>query len=93
MKKFLGILLLGQLFFSNANALPKWIGKKLEVCRVNQDLDLSMNWKEDDGSWEVEEFSLKKGGYITINQRKDKNQKWYVASNNVFPKTKYEWGN
>ena len=27
MKKLLGILVLGLLFFSNANAMPKWIGK------------------------------------------------------------------
>ena len=52
MKKLLGILVLGLLFFGNANAIPKWIGKVIKVCRANQDIDLSMVWFEDDGSVE-----------------------------------------
>ena len=31
MKKLLGILVLSLLFFSNANAMPKWIGKAIKV--------------------------------------------------------------
>jgi len=34
MKKLLGIVVLGLLFFSNANAIPKWIGKAIKVCRA-----------------------------------------------------------
>ena len=65
MKKFLAILVLGLLFFSNANALPKWIGKAIKVCRVNQDIDLSMVWVGE----EKIDFSLNKGDYVTLNRR------------------------
>ena len=86
MKKLLGIVVLGLLFFSNVNAMPKWIGKAIKVCRANQDIDLSMVWFEDDGSVEEKiDFSLNKGDYVTLNRRTNKDQKWYVASNNYFP--------
>jgi len=81
MKKLLGILVLGLLFFSNANAMPKWIGKAIKVCRANQDIDLSMVWIGE----EKIDFSLKKGDYVTLYRRTNKDQKWYVASNNYFP--------
>ena len=87
MKKLLGILVLGLLFFSNANALPKWIGKAIKVCRVNQDIDLSMVWVGE----EKIDFSLNKGDYVTLNRRTNKNQKWYVASNNYFPAQNSSW--
>ena len=60
MKKFLGILVLGLLFFSNANAIPKWIGKPVKVCKVNQDIDLSLVLLEEGRVEEKEDFSLKK---------------------------------
>ena len=65
MKKLLGIVVLGLLFFSNANAMPKWIGKAIKACRANQDIDLSMVWFYDNGSVEEKiDFSLKKGDKI-----------------------------
>ena len=92
MKKFLAILVLGLLFFSNANAMPKWIGKAIKVCRANQDIDLSMVWFYDNGSVEEKiDFSLKKGDYVTLNRRTNKDQKWYVASNNYFPSKNSSW--
>ena len=92
MKKLLGILVLGLLFFSNANAMPKWIGKAIKVCRANQDIDLSMVWFYDNGSVEEKiDFSLKKGDYVTLNRRTNKDQKWYVASNNYFPAKNSSW--
>jgi len=67
MKKLLAILVLSLLFFSNANAMPKWIGKAIKVCRANQDIDLSMVWYYDDGSVEEQiDFSLKKGDNVTL---------------------------
>ena len=92
MKKLLGIVVLGLLFFSNANAMPKWIGKAIKVCRANQDIDLSMVWFYDNGSVEEKiDFSLKKGDYVTLNRRTNKDQKWYVASNNYFPAKNSSW--
>ena len=87
MKKLLGILVLGLLWFGNAHAIPKWIGKPVKVCKINQDIDLSLVWLEEGRVEEKEDFSLKKGDYITLNRRTNKDQRWYVASNNVFPWT------
>ena len=44
MKKLLGILVLGLLFIGNANAMPKWIGKAIKVCRANQDIEDTVNF-------------------------------------------------
>ena len=44
MKMFLGIVVQGQLIFSNDNERPKWKGKAIKVCRGNQDIDLSIVW-------------------------------------------------
>ena len=92
MKKLLGILVLGLLWFGNAHAIPKWIGKPIKVCKINQDIDLSLVWLEEGRVEEKEDFSLKKGDYITLNRRTNKDQRWYVASNNVFPlKDQPQW--
>ena len=80
-------MVLGLLFFSNANAMPKWIGKAIKVCRANQDIDLSMVWIGE----EKIDFSLNKGDYVTLNRRTNKDQKWYVASNNYFPAKNSSW--
>ena len=57
-------------------AMPKWIGKAIKVCRANQDIDLSMVWFYDNGSVEEKiDFSLKKGDYVTLNIRTNKNQR------------------
>ena len=80
MKKFLAILVMSLLFISNAYATHFLTKKARAVCKVSQDIDLIMNWKHDDGSWEVEEFSLKKGDYLRMHFHK-KNGK------NTFKKT------
>ena len=93
MKKLLGILVLGLLFFSNARgAVPKWINSKiLEICRVNQDITLNMNWLQDDGKWELEPIYLTKGEYLSVHNNKKKNQKYYATSSTVFPVKNKEW--
>ena len=93
MKKLLGIVVLGLLFFSNAKgAVPNWINSKiLEVCRVKQDIILNMNWKLDDGRWELEPIYLTKGDYLSIHKKKKKNQKYYATSSAVFPVKNNEW--
>ena len=64
MKNFLTILVLSLFFISNSYAEHFLTKKAREVCQVNQNIDLTMNWKQDNGSWEVEKFSLKKGDYL-----------------------------
>ena len=92
MKKLLWIVVLGLLFISNAKAVPKWIDSKiLEVCRVKQDIILNMNWKLDDGRWELEPIYLTKGDYLSIHKKKKKNQKYYATSSAVFPVKNNEW--
>ena len=92
MKKLLGIVALCLLFFNNVYALPKWMGKAIKVCRVNQDIDLSMIWTFENGEIEDQtDFSLKKGDYITLNRRTNKKQYWYIAGNNYFPSKNDEW--
>ena len=92
MKKLLGIVVLVLLWFSTAHAIPKWIGNPVKVCKINQDIDLSLVWLEEGKVEEKEDFSLKKGDYITLNKRTNKDQKWYVTPNNVFPsKDKPKW--
>ena len=92
MKKLLGIVVLVLLWFSTAHAIPKWIGNPVKVCKINQDIDLSLVWLEEGKVEEKEDFSLKKGDYITLNERTNKDQKWYVTPNNVFPsKDKPKW--
>ena len=72
MKKLLGIVVLGLLFFSNARgAVPKWIDSKiLEVCRVKQDIILNMNWLQDDGKWELEPIYLTKGENLSVHKKR-----------------------
>ena len=90
--KILGIVVLSLLFISNAYA-AHFLGKKArEVCKVNQDIDLNMNWKQDNGSWEVEEFSLKKGDYLKMHKHKKSSAKWYVGSDGaIFPLKNNDW--
>ena len=71
MKKFLGILVLGLLWFGNAHAIPKWIGKPVKVCKVNQDIELSMVWLEEGRVEEKDDFSLKKGDYLKMHFHKN----------------------
>ena len=81
MKKLLGIVVLSLLFISNTKAVPKWIDSKiLEVCKVKQDIILNMNWKLDDGRWELEPIYLTKGDYISVHKKKKNNQSIYVPS-------------
>ena len=91
-KKLLCIVALILLFANNAYS-THFLGKKArEVCRINQDIDLNMNWKQDNGSWEVEEFSLKKGDYLKMYKHKKSHAKWYVDSDDaVFPLKNTEW--
>ena len=85
-------MVLGLLWLSTAHAIPKWIGNPVKVCKINQDIDLSLVWLEEGKVEEKEDFSLKKGDYITLNKRTNKDQKWYVTPNNVFPsKDKPKW--
>ena len=78
-KKLLCILALSLLFANNAYS-THFLGKKAyEVCKVSQDIDLNMNWKQDNGSWEVEEFSLKKGDHLKMHFHKNNSGKWYVG--------------
>ena len=91
MRQLLCTLVLSLLFISNAYA-THFLGKQArEVCKINQDIDFSMNWKQDDGSWEVEKFSLKKDGYLKMHKHKKKNTKWYVGSDAIFPLKNTDW--
>ena len=92
MKKLLGILVLGLLLSSNANAVPKWIDSKIiSICKVKQDITLNMNWLQDDGKWELEPIYLKKGDYLSVHKKKKNNQKYYATSSAVFPVKNNEW--
>tara|TARA_B100001123_G_scaffold407829_1_gene500389 strand:+ start:505 stop:1755 length:1251 start_codon:yes stop_codon:yes gene_type:complete len=92
MKKFLVIMAMSFLFISNAFASHFLDKKAREVCKINQDIDLNMNWKHDDGSWEVEEFSLKKGDYLKMHKHKKSSAKWYVGSDGaIFPLKNNDW--
>ena len=90
MKKFLGILVLGLLFIDNAYA-THFLKTASEVCKINQDIDFDMKWKQEDGSWEVEKISLKKGDHLKMHKHKKKNTKWYVGSDAVFPLKNTDW--
>ena len=90
MKKLLGILVLGLLFIDNAYA-THFLKTASEVCKINQNIDINMKWKQDDGSWEVEKFSLKKGDHLKMHKHKKKNTKWYVGSDAVFPLKNTDW--
>ena len=92
MRQLLCTLVLSLLFISNAYA-THFLGKQArEVCKINQDIDFSMNWKQDDGSWEVEKFSLKKDGYLKMHKHKKKNTKWYLGSDDaIFPLKNTDW--
>ena len=92
MKKILEIVVLSLLFISNAKAVPKWLDSKiLEVCKAKQDITLYMNWKEDDGKWDLEPIYLTKGDNISLHKKKKNNQKWYATSSAVFPVKNNEW--
>ena len=90
MKKLLGILVLGLLFIDNAYA-THFLKTASEVCKINQDIDFDMKWKQEDGSWEVEKLSLKKGDHLKMHKHKKKNTKWYVGSDAVFPLKNTDW--
>jgi len=89
-KKLLGILVLGLLFIDNAYA-THFLKTASEVCKINQDIDFDMKWKQEDGSWEVEKLSLKKGDHLKMHKHKKKNTKWYVGSDAVFPLKNTDW--
>ena len=92
MKKLLGILVVSLLFISNSYATHFLTKKARAVCKVNQDIDLIMNWKHDDGSWEVEEFRLKKGDHLKMHFHKNNSGKWYVGSDGeIFPLKNTDW--
>jgi len=92
MKKFLAILVMSLLFISNAYATHFLTKKARAVCKVSQDIDLIMNWRHDDGSWEVEEFSLKKGDHLKMHFHKKNSGKWYVGSDGeIFPLKNTDW--
>ena len=90
MKKLLGILVLGLLFIDNAYA-THFLKTASEVCKINQDIDFDMKWKQEDGSWEVEKLSLKKGDHLKMHKHKKKNTKWYVGSDAIFPLKNTDW--
>jgi len=91
MRQLLCTLVLSLLFISNAYA-THFLGKQArEVCKINQDIDFSMNWKQDDGSWEVEKISLKKGDHLKMHKHKRGNARWYVGSEAVFPLKNTDW--
>ena len=76
----------------NAYAFPSWLqSKALQICKSNQDIDLTMNWKQDDGTWEAEPINIKKDDYISIHKKKKNNDKWYVTSDNAFPLKNTDW--
>tara|TARA_Y100000590_G_scaffold254849_1_gene286161 strand:- start:378 stop:1613 length:1236 start_codon:yes stop_codon:yes gene_type:complete len=89
-KKLLGIMVLGLLFIDNAYA-THFLKTASEVCKINQDIDFDMKWKQEDGSWEVEKISLKKGDHLKMHKHKKKNTKWYVGSDAVFPLKNTDW--
>lgn len=92
MKNIFLIIFFNIVLITNSLALPKWIGKPIKVCIVNQDIDLSMIWYYENGKIEEQiDFSLKKGDYITLNKRNNKNERWYIAGDNYFPSKNNEW--
>ena len=83
-------MVLGLLFIDNAYA-THFLKTASEVCKINQDIDFDMKWKQEDGSWEVEKISLKKGDHLKMHKHKKKNTKWYVGSDAVFPLKNTDW--
>ena len=66
-------MVLGLLFIDNAYA-THFLKTASEVCKINQDIDFDMKWKQEDGSWEVEKISLKKGDHLKMHKHKKKNK-------------------
>ena len=100
MKKILGIVILCLFWCSNANSLPSWLGKNpIKICKASQDIELTMNWYNDDGSLEEKPtpISIQKGEYVGYYPRvkgKDKHKKqrwWMTKSGEVFTAKNTSW--
>jgi len=92
MKKFLAILVLGLLFCNYSNAVPSWLGKAFELCKVNQDISFYKGWKKDENSksWNLELVNLSKGQFLTIHKSKG-GRKFYLSSGAEFPLKNDDW--
>ena len=92
MKKLLGILVLGLLVCNYSNAVPSWLGKALELCKVNQDISFYKGWKKDENSksWNLELVNLLKGQFLTIHKSKG-GRKFYLSSGAEFPLKNDDW--
>jgi len=92
MKKLLGILVLGLLVCNYSNAVPSWLGKALELCKVNQDISFYKGWKKDENSksWNLELVNLSKGQFLTIHKSKG-GRKFYLSSGAEFPLKNDDW--
>ena len=92
MKKLLGILVLGLLVCNYSNAVPSWLGKGLELCKVNQDISFYKGWKKDENSksWNLELVNLLKGQFLTIHKSSN-GRKFYFSSGDAFPLKNDDW--
>ena len=100
MKKILGIVVLGLFWCSSANSIPSWIGKNpIKICKASQDIELTMNWYNDDGSLEEKPtpISIQKDEYVGYYPRvkgkaKHKKQRWWMTkSGEAFTAKNESW--
>ena len=100
MKKLLAILVLALFWCSSANSIPSWIGKNpIKICKASQDIELTMNWYNDDGSLEEKPtpISIQKDEYVGYYPRvkgkaKHKKQRWWMTkSGEAFTAKNESW--
>ena len=100
MKKLLGIVVLALFWCSSANSIPSWIGKNpIKICKASQDIELTMNWYNDDGSLEEKPtpISIQKDEYVGYYPRvkgkaKHKKQRWWMTkSGEAFTAKNESW--
>ena len=100
MKKLLGIVVLALFWCSSANSIPSWIGKNpIKICKASQDIELTMNWYNEDGSLEEKPtpISIQKGEYVGYYPRvkgkaKHKKQRWWMTkSGEAFTAKNESW--
>ena len=85
-------MVVGLLVCNYSNAVPSWLGKALELCKVNQDISFYKGWKKDENSksWNLELVNLLKGQFLTIHKSSN-GRKFYFSSGDAFPLKNDDW--